>query len=76
MEDAGGDAADKDLGVLWVHGSPLRIKLIDDNVVVLTLFLAARIVEQSKVRLIAGTILGVSTRETNCISNVSPDDIR
>jgi hypothetical protein len=44
-EDAGRDTTNKDLGVLWIYGSPLRIKLIDDNVVPLTLFLVTRIGE-------------------------------
>jgi hypothetical protein len=44
-EDAGRDATNKDLGVLWVYGSPLRIELIDHNVVPLALLLVTGIGE-------------------------------
>jgi hypothetical protein len=64
-EDAGRDATNEDLSVLGVNFSPLRVELIDDNIVPLTLFPVARIGEQDEIGLVTDPVLGMSTREAN-----------
>lgn len=64
-EDTGRDATDKDLGVLGIDRGPLRVELVDDDVVALAFLLRTRAGEEHKVGLFTDTVLGMSSREAN-----------